>query len=122
MAKSTRTDTLQSIRLSIRLDLPNGSRFGPGKAALLIALTEHGSISAAARALDMSYPKALRLIDEMNSQFAEPLVETFQGGSMRGGANVTALGAEVSELYGVLKTEAGSANIQTLQTLTRLSK
>ena len=109
-----------TITLSIRLDLPDGTRFGPGKAALLTALQAHGSISSAARALGMSYPKALRLIEEMNGQFASPLVETYQGGADRGGANITVLGAKINDLYKKLTTTAGSANRATLNALMAL--
>jgi len=112
--------TPSAITLSIRLDLPDGTRFGPGKAAVLTALQTHGSISATARALGMSYPKALRLIDEMNAQFAAPLVETYQGGANRGGATITELGAKISDLYGRLTTTASSANSATLNALMAL--
>ena len=36
-------------RLSLRIDLANGQRIGPGKIAVLEAVAETGSISAAAR-------------------------------------------------------------------------
>jgi molybdate transport system regulatory protein len=45
-------------RLSIRIDLPSGGRFGPGKAALLDAIADLGSINKAASQLGMSYPRA----------------------------------------------------------------
>jgi len=122
MAKANPTPALQNIRLSIRLDLPDGSRFGPGKAALLSALSDNGSIASAARALNMSYPKALRLVDEMNGQFSAPLVETYQGGTKRGGANVTEHGAQIVQLYATLTSAAGTANATTLKTLKTLCK
>ena len=87
---------------------------------MLTALQAHGSISAAARALSMSYPKALRLIDEMNRQFAAPLVETYQGGANRGGANITELGAKVSDLYARIAVTAGSTNRATLDAIIAL--
>ena len=43
--------------LSLRIDLPQG-RIGPGKIALLEAISREGSISAAGRALGMSYKRA----------------------------------------------------------------
>ena len=67
--------TDQSPKLSVRIDFPNGMRFGPGKAALLQQLIASGSIKAAAAALGMSYPRALKLVDQMNHCFASPLVE-----------------------------------------------
>jgi len=53
--------------LSIRLTLPNGSRLGPGKADLLEAIRESGSVGGAAKALSMSYPRALKLIGQCDS-------------------------------------------------------
>lgn len=90
---------MPEIEISLRLDFPNGGRFGPGKAALLREISQNGSISAAARALEMSYPRALKLIDDMNSQFTTPLVETYQGGVNRGGAKVTNTGRSVIAIY-----------------------
>ena len=120
MAKTRPTPDPKAIRLSIRLDLPDGSRFGPGRAALLAALGDTGSITAAARALNMSYPKALRLIEEMNAQFAAPLVETYQGGPKRGGATVTPMGEQVRALYETLTHTADTSNTTTLNALLAL--
>ena len=92
-------------RLSIRIDLVNG-RFGPGKAALLRAIAETGSISAAARTLKMSYARAWHLTEDLNSVFRERLVETFAGGSRRGGATLTATGQEVLEIYDSISQDA----------------
>ena len=60
---------------------------GPGKIALLDAIAETGSISAAARALGMSYRRAWLLIDTMNRCFREPVIETASGGKGGGGAH-----------------------------------
>ena len=72
---------------------------GPGKVALLDAISETGSISAAARSLGMSYRRAWLLIDAMNRCFREPVVETASGGKGGGGARVTDLGQEVLRRY-----------------------
>lgn len=90
---------MANINLSVRLDMPDGARFGPGKAALLTAIDKVGSISGASKALAMSYPRALKLVESMNSEFLTPLVETFQGGANRGGAKLTPLGHEIVSLY-----------------------
>ena len=72
---------------------------GPGKVALLDALAETGSISAAARTLGMSYRRAWLLIDAMNRCFREPVIETASGGKGGGGAQVTEIGQEVLRRY-----------------------
>ena len=101
---------MSATKLSIRLDLPGGGRFGPGKAALLSAIADAGSISGGARTLTMSYPRALRLVGEMNTQFKEPLVETYQGGAKRGGAKLTATGANILHLYGEMRAASTAAS------------
>ena len=96
--------------LSLRIDFPNGLRFGPGKAALLEQLVETGSISAAAKALNMSYPRALKLIEQMNVTFSAPVIETKTGGAMGGGAQMTELGHQVLHLYRALCRKAIETN------------
>lgn len=103
---SSKTST---ARLSVRIDLPGGGRFGPGKAALLKSIDETGSISAAARAMNMSYPRALRLIEDMNALFPSPLVETRHGGADRGGAALSDLGRRAVEAYDALTASAHAA-------------
>ena len=68
---------------------------GPGKADLLDAIRESGSISNAARQLGMSYKRAWTLADTMNRCFNEPLINTATGGGGGGGARLTAFGEQV---------------------------
>ncbi|CAG0954140.1 Molybdenum-pterin-binding protein MopA [Myxococcaceae bacterium] len=72
---------------------------GPGKAELLEAIMETGSISAACKAMDMSYRRAWSLVDEMNRCFKERIVVTSKGGAHGGGAEVTPYGREVLKRY-----------------------
>ena len=72
---------------------------GPGKVALLRAIREAGSISAGARAMNMSYRRAWLLVDTMNRCFREPVVAAAPGGKGGGGATVTAFGQDVLERY-----------------------
>ena len=78
---------------------------GPGKAALLQAIRETGSISAAGRALGMSYRRAWLLVDTMNRCFAEPLVEASTGA----GARVTPAGEAALADYLALAEQVQSA-------------
>jgi molybdate transport system regulatory protein len=82
---------------------------GPGKADLLTAIQETGSIAAAGRKLGMSYQKTRHLVDEMNLCFASPLVEGFKGGAQGGGAKLTDLGQEVLHRYLVMQSQAEKA-------------
>ena len=52
--------------LSVRIDLDEVGRIGPGKIQLLEQIQSHGSISAAGRAMNMSYKRAWDLVDEIN--------------------------------------------------------
>lgn len=83
--------------LKIKLQLFCGDEIamGPGKADLLEAIAREGSISAAGRAMGMSYRRTWLLVDAMNRCWREPLVEASAGGSHGGGARVTAFGMDV---------------------------
>ena len=86
-------------RLSLRIELPNGSRLGPGKVALLESIGQYRSIAAAARDHDMSYRRAWLLVDDLNRAFGEPVVETFPGRSQGAGAGLTAFGARLVAVF-----------------------
>lgn len=82
---------------------------GPGKAALLEAITREGSISAAGRALGMSYRRAWLLVDAMNRCWAEPLVNTATGGTRGGGARLTKAGETALARYRALELAISAA-------------
>ena len=94
--------------LKIKLQVMRGQdiAMGPGKADLLDAIAEQGSISAGARAIGMSYRRAWLLVDTMNRCWQAPLVETAPGGKARAGAHVTDLGRDVLSRYRSLQTAA----------------
>ena len=76
---------MAETQVSIRIDLESGGRIGPGKIALLEAIRETGSITAAAQSMQMSYRRAWLLVDELNKLLSEPVVTTATGGAMGGG-------------------------------------
>jgi len=57
--------------LSIRIDMASGARIGPGKVAVLEEIERTGSISAAGRAMAMSYRRTWLLVEEMNLSLGE---------------------------------------------------
>jgi molybdate transport system regulatory protein len=73
-------------QFSIRIDLERGGRIGPGKIALLEAISKTGSITAAARSMNMSYRRAWLLVDEINKLLRERAVIAESGGAGGGGA------------------------------------
>jgi molybdate transport system regulatory protein len=103
------TSTMAAPRLSIRIDLASGDRIGPGKIALLEAIRSNGSISAAARSLDMSYRRAWLLVEEINHSLLEPAVTAEIGGRRGGGAALTAVGERIIDLYRSIESHARSA-------------
>jgi len=94
-----------SLKVRVRLYCGTEIALGPGKADLLAAIGTHGSISAAARALGMSYRRAWLLVDTMNRSWNEPLVETFPGVARGRGARVSPFGAEVLRCYQALQRQ-----------------
>ena len=99
----------QTARLQLRLFFAHGAMLGPGKAELLEHIRDTGSISAAGRAMEMSYKRAWMLVDAMNAAFTAPLVESARGGAGGGGAQVTEVGLEVLRLYRALQDKAARA-------------
>ncbi|MBB3444941.1 molybdate transport system regulatory protein [Rhizobium sp. BK379] len=62
---------------------------------LLEHIRETGSISAAGRAMDMSYRRAWLLVAEMNRMFKAQVVESQRGGQKGGGAALTPFGDQL---------------------------
>lgn len=107
-------------RLRLRLLFGAVAMLGPGKADLLQQIRDTGSISAAGRAMGMSYKRAWGLVEEMNAAFREPLVGSARGGPQGGGAWLTATGEAVLAHYRrleVIAAKAGAAEIEALRAL-----
>jgi molybdate transport system regulatory protein len=98
-----------SRSLQLRLLLDGVIALGPGKAALLRGIQDSGSISAAARAMSMSYRRAWLLVEDMNRCFRQPLVETTTGGPHGGGARLTDNGRDVLARYAAMEQAAMAA-------------
>ena len=82
---------------------------GPGKADLLRAIAETGSISASAKRMGMSYRRAWLLVDTMNRCFREPVVDSATGGPGGGGASVTRFGRAVLARYDAMRARVDRA-------------
>ena len=109
-------------RLTIRIDLSAHGAIGPGKIRLLELVGDSGSISAAGRAMRMSYKRAWQLVDDMNRSFEPALVETSKGGGRGGGARLTRSGAAVLAAYRRMEAKTRRSCAAELRALQRLGK
>lgn len=97
------------LKIKVQLYCGDEIAMGPGKADLLDAISRQGSISAAGRALGMSYRRTWLLVDTMNRCWAESLVATNPGNARGGGARVTEFGEAVLAHYRALQHCIASA-------------
>jgi molybdate transport system regulatory protein len=80
------------VRGRLWIEGPDGTFLGHGRVVLLERIRDHGSITAAARSMEMSYRHAWQLVDSMNRQSHETVVEKATGGVGGGGATLTLAG------------------------------
>jgi molybdate transport system regulatory protein len=85
--------------ISFRVDLGRDAAVGPGKIALLEHIARGGSLSQAARDLNMSYRRAWQLLDDLNSCFRQRVALTAKGGRGGGGATLTVFGQQLVRIY-----------------------
>jgi molybdate transport system regulatory protein len=105
--------------VSLRVELGDQARIGPGKIRLLELIGEHGSISAAGRAMGMSYRRAWLLVDSLNACFKESVVESSPGGSGGGGARLTGFGRKLIARFRRIESKAAAAAAADLAALAR---
>lgn len=77
----------------------NGLIIGEGRARLLKAIDDQGSIALGAKSLQISYRHAWEMIKAMNNGSAQPLVVTTKGGKTGGGTSLTFHGKKILEAY-----------------------
>ena len=109
-------------RIRPRLYLCPELPIGPGKIDLLRQIREHESISAAARAMGMSYKRAWQLIDEINHGLGQPVVHTATGGKGGGGARLTATGEALVDRYMALENQLNEAAAPHLRAIAALMR
>jgi molybdate transport system regulatory protein len=103
--------------LRVRIDLDSKGRIGPGKIDLLESIQACGSISAAGRAMDMSYKRAWDLVDEINRICRQAAVARQTGGKNGGGAVLTPFGVSLVSRYRKIERDATSAVRKELEAL-----
>ena len=100
------------LKVTLRVGCGEQWALGPGKAELLEAIERCGSISAAGRAMGMSYRRAWDLVDTMNRCWTAPLVTSTPGGGVDRGARLTACGRDMLAAYRALETSILAASSQ----------
>jgi molybdate transport system regulatory protein len=95
--------------LTLRILGGRAPAMGPGKAELIERIASTGSISAASRAMGMSYRRAWQLVEALNKDYRERVVSTAAGGARGGGARVTPFGLRVLAEYRVMEEKASAA-------------
>ena len=121
MKPPARKPDLPSGALSLRIDLAQG-RIGPGKIHLLETIDREGSISAAGRALGMSYKRAWDLVDAVNQVLGTPVVDASPGGYRGGGAVLTDAGRNLVADYRAIERAAQRAAEPRLAALVRRTR
>lgn len=97
--KATSKEPVFRFKGHIWVEGREGTFLGYGRVALLERIREYGSITKAAKSLDMSYRRAWVLIDSMNRQAPMPFVVTAAGGKRGGGTRVTKEGEKALKLF-----------------------
>jgi len=111
------------LKLKAQIFCGGEPAIGPGKADLLEAVDREGSISAAGRAMGMSYRRTWLLVDSLNRCWKERVVETTAGGGADKGTRLTPFGRTVLETYRAFEARlaeaTGDASYRKLTSLLR---
>jgi molybdate transport system regulatory protein len=105
--------------LRLHIHVGTSHSLGPGKVALLEAIAETGSISAAARALGMAYRHAWELVDDPDASFEPDVVLASPGGREGGGTALTPFGEELVRRFRAMEAAATEAIRPDLEALGR---
>lgn len=108
-AAGSRPRPRPEARFRLRVTIGKTIAIGPGKISLLEAIGRTGSLTAAARSIDMSYRRAWLLLDQLNGSLARPAVSSVTGGQHGGGSELTEVGRRLIELYRGIESTAEQA-------------
>lgn len=103
----------------LRVMWGNDIALGPGKVDLLKHIQSSGSILKAAKAMNMSYMRAWKLLKTMENCFRNPLVTKSRGGKGGGNARLTEAGERALALYEKMENECLNATGESWETLLR---
>lgn len=98
-----------AIMIRPRVTIGESVVIGPGKVDLLRHVAQGRSISAAARAMGLTYKRAWLMIDSLNRSLGKPVVEAVAGGKGGGGARLTPIGEALVARYEALEAKINAA-------------
>lgn len=107
MKPRQKSDVAGKIRLSRRARKEDEESFGGYRIRLLEEIGRCGSITAAARAVGVSYKTAWDAVDAMNNASERALVLRAAGGRGGGGTTLTEEGKETLRMYRIFRAERG---------------
>lgn len=87
------------IKSKIWIETDEGILISEGRVKLLKLIAQTGSLNKAAKAMELSYQKAWKLIDASNKAAKHPLIETQVGGNKGGGTVLTPYGQRLIETF-----------------------
>ena len=92
---------MDNINLKVKLYLEDEQEkfMGIGVLWILQRVPACGSLRAAAAEMGISYSKAFRMIEKLESTLGKPVLERHRGGMQRNGAKLTPFGQEFILLY-----------------------
>ncbi|MGB5419851.1 winged helix-turn-helix domain-containing protein [Algibacter sp.] len=87
------------IKSRIWIESENNVLLGEGRVRLLKAIQDTGSLSKAAKSLNISYKKAWQLLDSVNKSAKKPVTINSIGGKGGGGAELTEYGKSLIKAF-----------------------
>jgi molybdate transport system regulatory protein len=87
------------IRSKLWIETEGGILISEGRVQLLKLIQETGSLNKAAKAMNISYQKAWKLVDASNKAASSPLIATQVGGNKGGGTVLTPYGQSLLDSF-----------------------
>jgi molybdate transport system regulatory protein len=104
--KNDGTGMTSGTPLAVRISLDPAGRIAPAQIALLEAIAASGSISAAARARNVSYKHAWDKVVNLTQIIGKPVVSAKAGGERGGGTQLTEVGQALVSHFRALERDA----------------
>lgn len=87
------------IKSKIWIETDQGILISEGRVQLLKLIAQTGSLNKAAKAMNLSYQKAWKLVNASNKAAKEPLIATQVGGNKGGGTILTPYGQSLLDAF-----------------------